>query len=257
MTGFFIKKAFFDGWDNMVGMVLLNLGFLGILLLMLLSFSLVETSSILMLLALVVLLFLNAVYSGACSNACYGYSNYKRNTWNDFRDGFARYFRHSLLYFLYTLVLSTLILYVIPFYFAMNNLVGTLISVILVWVVLFSALALPYYFALSSYLPGDRPLKTLKKCFIILADNSGFSFFFLIYNMICLMLTFFTLGLIPGFAGMNIASHDAIKLMMLKYDYLEENPDADRKHLPWEDILYEEKEKVGPRSFKNMIFPWK
>ena len=40
-------------------------------------------------------------------------------------------------------------------------------------------------------------------------------------------------------------------------DYLEENPDTDKKHLPWEDILFEEKEKVGPRSFRSMIFPWK
>ena len=32
MIGFFIKKAFFDGWDNLIGMVVLNLGFLLILL---------------------------------------------------------------------------------------------------------------------------------------------------------------------------------------------------------------------------------
>ena len=65
------------------------------------------------------------------------------------------------------------------------------------------------------------------------------------------------MGLVPGVAGMNLASHDAIRLLMLKYDWLEENPDADRRHLPWADILYDEEEKVGPRSFKNMIFPWK
>ena len=38
---------------------------------------------------------------------------------------------------------------------------------------------------------------------------------------------------------------------------INQNPDADRKHLPWADILFDEEEKVGPRSFKNMIFPWK
>jgi hypothetical protein len=32
MTGFFIKKAFFDGWDNLISMVVHNLGFLLILL---------------------------------------------------------------------------------------------------------------------------------------------------------------------------------------------------------------------------------
>ena len=67
----------------------------------------------------------------------------------------------------------------------------------------------------------------------------------------------FTMGIIPGITGMQLAAEDAIRLMMMKYDYLEENPEADRKHIPWEDILYDEKEKVGPRSLKNMIFPWK
>lgn len=257
MTGFFIKKAFFDGWDNLIGMVMLNLGHLTIFLLMLFSLSLSEYSFLLMVLVLIALLFVNAVYSGACSNAVFGYSNYRRNTWNDFRDGFSRYFRHSLLYFVVTLILASIISFVIPFYFSMNNILGTLVTIVLGWIVIFAALALPYYFALSSSLPGDRPMKTLKKCFIVLADNMGFSFFYLIYNAICLVLTFFTLGLVPGIAGMNLASHDAVKLMMLKYDYLEENPDVDRKHLPWEDILYDEKEKVGPRSLKSMIFPWK
>ena len=122
---------------------------------------------------------------------------------------------------------------------------------------IFFILALPYYFALSSYLPGDRPLKTLRKCFIIAGDNMGFTIFFLLYNIVCLALTVFTMGLVPGIAGMNLASHDAVRLLMLKYDYLEEHPDADRRHLPWADILYDEEEKVGPRSLKSMIFPWK
>jgi hypothetical protein len=56
---------------------------------------------------------------------------------------------------------------------------------------------------------------------------------------------------------MLLASSDAIKLMMYKYDYLEAEADADRKHIPWDELLYEERESVGNRSLKNMIFPWK
>jgi hypothetical protein len=43
----------------------------------------------------------------------------------------------------------------------------------------------------------------------------------------------------------------------MKYDYLEENPRADRKHIPWETLLREERERVGKRTLKGMIFPWK
>ena len=48
-----------------------------------------------------------------------------------------------------------------------------------------------------------------------------------------------------------------MKLLMKKYDFLEENPDATKKDINWEDLLYEDKQLVGPRSIKNMIFPWK
>ncbi len=44
---------------------------------------------------------------------------------------------------------------------------------------------------------------------------------------------------------------------MFKYDYIEAHPDTDRKHLPWEELLFEEREKVGTRTLKGMIFPWK
>lgn len=257
MKGFFVKKAFFDGWDNLIGMVLLNIVYIAIFFLFVSSFALVEYGPLPFFLAILALLFVTAVFSGAVSNVAYGYSDYRRDTWNDLKAGFSRYFRHSLLMFLIYVVLALLTLFIIPFYMGNFGIIGAVISVILIWLVIFSVMALPYYFALSSYLPGDRPLKTLKKCFIIMGDNMGFSIFFLLYNIVCVALTLFTVGLIPGVAGMNLASHDAVRLLMMKYDYLEENPDADRKHLPWTDILFDEEEKVGPRSFKNMIFPWK
>ena len=257
MKGFFIKKAFFDGWDNLIGMVLLNIVYIAIFFLFVSSFALVEYGPLPFFLAILALLFVTAVFSGAVSNVAYGYSDYRRDTWNDLKAGFSRYFRHSMLMFLIYVVLALLTLFIIPFYMRNFGIIGAVISVILIWLVIFSVMALPYYFALSSYLPGDRPLKTLRKCFIIMGDNMGFSIFFLLYNIVCVALTLFTVGLIPGVAGMNLASHDAVRLLMMKYDYLEENPDADRKHLPWTDILFDEEEKVGPRSFKNMIFPWK
>ena len=257
MKGFFVKKAFFDGWDNLIGMVLLNIVYIAIFFLFVSSFALVEYGPLPFFLAILALLFVTAVFSGAVSNVAYGYSDYRRDTWNDLKAGFSRYFRHSMLMFLIYVVLALLTLFIIPFYMGNFGIIGAVISVILIWLVIFSVMALPYYFALSSYLPGDRPLKTLKKCFIIMGDNMGFSIFFLFYNIVCVLLTIFTVGLIPGVAGMNLASHDAVRLLMMKYDYLEENPDADRKHLPWADILFDEEEKVGPRSFKNMIFPWK
>lgn len=257
MKGFFIKKAFFDGWDNLIGMVLLNLVYLALFFLALYSFSLTSFGVLPFVAGMVALLFVYSVFSGAVSNVAYAYSDYRRDTWSDLKAGFSRYFRHALLRFAVYIFQIALALFVIPFYMRNFGLAGTVISVILIWLEIFSVIAMPYYWALSSHLPGDRPLKTLKKCFIVMGDNMGFSIFFLLYNIVCVALTVFTVGLVPGVCGMNLAAHDAVRLIMLKYDYLEENPDADRRHLPWADILYDEEDKVGPRSFKNMIFPWK
>ena len=46
-----------------------------------------------------------------------------------------------------------------------------------------------------------------------------------------------------------------------KYDYLEEHPELktkkERKQIPWEELLYDDKETLGPRNFKSFFFPWR
>ena len=221
-------------------------------------------------LVLAVLLLLLSVLMGGTAAVTKNYSDYSRETWAAFKEGVKRNIRHSLLFFLFMLlfVVNILfvifvllfvvnILFVIPFYSSYGNAFGFVISIIMIWVEIILLLCLPYYFPLMNLLPADRPLKTAKKCFIIVADNLGFTLFYLIYSIICIVISVLTIGLVPGLTGMQLAAQDAMKLLMFKYDYLEENPSADRKHIPWEDLLYDEREKVGPRSLKSMIFPWK
>jgi hypothetical protein len=104
---------------------------------------------------------------------------------------------------------------------------------------------------------GDKPLKTFKKCFIMAIGNLGVSIFLAVFNIIQIALTLVTAGLLFNFTGITLANQIAFKLLLLKLDWLEENPEEDIKHVNWDDILYEERENVGHRSIKNMIFPWK
>ena len=257
MKGFFIKKAFFDGWDNLIGMVIMNLGYILLFLAALSSLTLIGNMDALAYVLLLLIIFVGSIAMGGVASATYGWSNYQSGTFAAFKEGLTRNIRHRLLYVGLQLFQCVFISIVFPFYFGNSGPVFLIISVVLFWFEIVLLLALPYYFPLMSRLPGDRPLKTLKKCFIVFIDNFGFSIFFGIYNLICTLLTIFTFGLIPGVAGMQLAKQDAMKLLMFKYDYLEENENADRRHIPWEDLIYDEREKLGPRSFKNMIFPWK
>ena len=254
MKGFFIKKAFFDGWDNLIAIALMNIAFLAVIYLgfmAFLAFSAFAALIIPLLLAFV------SVLMGGSASAVHNYSDYKGDTWAALRKGIARNIRHSLLFAIVLIIAVFNVILLIPFYLSYGNAFGIIISVMLFWVEIIIVLCLPYYFPLMNHLPADRPLKTARKCFIIVGDNFGFTIFFLFYNLICTALSIFTMGIIPGITGMQLAAEDAVRLLMMKYDYLEENPDADRKHIPWDELLYEEREKVGPRSFKSMIFPWK
>lgn len=258
MVGFFIKKAFFDGWDNLIGLVLFNLIYIALIFLGLWGFSyLAPFSPVLSFLLLAVVLLAYSLIAGGTAAVVSNYSNYQRDSWNAFRSGIVRNIRHSLLFFALEFLFFMNILLIIPFYMAMGNAIGIAAVVVMAWIEIFIALAMAYYFPLMNLLPGDRPLKTLKKCLIIIGDNLGFTFFLVIYRLFMLVVSIFTMGLIPGVAGAQLAGQDAMKILMFKYDYLDENKAADRKHIPWEELLFDEREKVGPRSLKNMIFPWK
>ena len=76
-------------------------------------------------------------------------------------------------------------------------------------------------------------------------------------TLLDLVLSLLTATMIPGVAGISLSRMDTTKLLMLKYDFLEANPDSTKKDINWEDLLYEERQLVGPRTLKGMIFPWK
>jgi hypothetical protein len=48
---------------------------------------------------------------------------------------------------------------------------------------------------------------------------------------------------------------EALRIRLLKYDWLEENPG--RRKIPWDILLEDEREKTGSRTIKGLIFPWK
>ncbi|MCK9601024.1 MAG: hypothetical protein M0R06_18420, partial [Sphaerochaeta sp.] len=87
MTGFFLKKAFFDGWDNLISMVVINLGFLLILLAFMGGMSLFGTNGALGLLTLLASAGLFAFYSAGAAASTHAYAKYERPGWEGFKRG--------------------------------------------------------------------------------------------------------------------------------------------------------------------------
>jgi hypothetical protein len=138
----------------------------------------------------------------------------------------------------------------------MGSALGIFVAALSFWALIFGVLALQFFLPLRSRM-GGGVRKLAKKSFLILIDNTGFALVTALYMLLLSALSLFFVFLIPGPAGMLFVLDESLRLRLLKYDYLEAHPDADRRKLPWNDILEEEREKTGTRSLRNLIFPWK
>lgn len=257
MFGFLIKKAFFDLWDNFLPAILLNLGFIVMLTAPLLLPSVAAAGgTVLALLVLVVGVLLTFVYIGGVFVAAKTFTNYRSMTWSTFVDGVRSNLPASITIGVIVVVHAFLLSVAIPVYTAVGNIVGLLALAFLFWMSVIWILSAQYFFPIRNRLDGDIR-KSLKKCFLLSFDNTLFTVGIAIGGFTIIIISFATAFLFPGITGLAIWYDGALKLRMYKYDYLEENPDASRRAIPWDALLYDERERVGKRTIRGMIFPWK
>lgn len=257
MIGFYIKKGFFDIWDNFLGVFLMNIGYAALLALFLVSMTLGADNTALGYSLLVVTILLFSFYSLGVSGVTYGYVHYKKLGFRAFKEAFRDHWAHAILYFLVVAAIVLCYTMIMPFYFALGNLFGLFLGMVVFWVGVFLILAMQFYYPLCFHVESDSPIKTLRKCFMVAGDNIGFALFMILRTAVDLVLTILTATLLPGLTGMSVIKMGAMKILMFKYDFFEANPGTTKKDVNWEDLLYEEKEILGPRTLKNTIFPWK
>ena len=256
MIGFLIKKNFFDLWDNLFKVALLNIGFIISLSFPVFIPTLLAPVPVLGMGTLLIGILWCFVYLSAAALSLKALSDY-----GNF--GFADFFRNLKTIWPVGLVLGgivflmyILITVVIPFYLSMKSMVGLLLGAVIFWTLVVAVLALQFFFAVRSRL-DTKITKVIKKCFIIFFDNPMFCIFSLIHNIVMLLLSMFVAFLFPGPAGVLLFLDEGLRLRLLKYDWLEANPDANRRAIPWDAILIDERERTGTRSLKSFIFPWK
>ena len=257
MFGFLIKKAFFDMWDNMFRVLIMNLGFLAVLAIL---FVLAPLAGAVLPLAIAVAVIGVAalgVYAGAVSRMCADIADYKQPGFADFwtylKDGVPS---SLLLVLVMTLYVVVVIFVDFPFFASVKNLASWLAFALLFWVTVACGLAVQYFFPIRARL--DRKFrKIIRKSFLLLLDNPGHSIGMFLGALFILVVSVFTAFLLPGPASILLWWNIAFKLRMYKYDYLEQNPDANRRRIPWDALLVDDRERVGKRTLKGMIFPWK
>jgi hypothetical protein len=261
MLGFLIKKTFFDLWDNLFRIALLNLGFIASLSVPVFLPGLLSFLPALSIGVLAIGILWCSVYLSAAALSVKAISDYGAFGFGDFFHNLKTGWPAGLFMGFAAIALWAMGAVIIPFYLSMpNSTVGLILAAIIFWTIVLGLFSLQFFFCIRARL-DTKLLKVFKKCFIIFFDNPGFSVFSFFHNLVMLTLSLILAFLLPGPAGILLYLDEALRLRLLKYDWLEANPETEnpgkRRKIPWDAILIEEREKTGTRSFKNFIFPWK
>ena len=260
MYFFFIKKVFFDSWDNLLSLIVLNIGFIIIIAGFAYTTFLFDPGSTGFFISYIILIFIFNFYTGGVS----GYTKELIFTGSgDLRDVFRiakNSWRQNLIIAVFSIIELSVLVIGFPFYLSIGGIPGLVGGVTIFWVSLFAVLSSQYFLPLGFQLQGGIK-KQVKKSFLIFFDNTFFTIFLGIHTLILLMISFLTAFLMPGISVILLSHQAALKLRLYKYDYLEDNSNVSgesrKKGIPWDALLLDERDLLCQRSLKGMIFPWK
>jgi hypothetical protein len=266
---FLIKKVFFDMWDNLLRVFVLNIAFLVLLLPM---FGLAQwvaggsaeadggagaaLPSLVFQLAMAVLVSILFVYAGAVSMIVREMVDYESPSIASFVSGLKSTYRTSLFFAALNLVGWFVVGTGIRIYGSLNTMLGAGGQMVLVWVALAWLLIAQMFYPAQARL-ATKPVQILRKSALLFFDNTVFALLLFVGAVFIFLLSVPVAGMLLGFTTLLLWYHAAVKLRLYKYDYLEENPEANRRKIPWDALLIEERERVGSRTLRGMIFPWK
>ena len=256
MLGFLIKKAFFDTWDNLFRVLLLNIGFYAPV--ALLVYAPVIAPGLALTLALqVVALACFCVYTGGASAVASAIADYRSPGFASFWDAIQDTYQTTLLFALVNGVYFVILQVAFRVYAQVDQAVlGMMGQIILLWVTVGWVLAAQFFFPIQSRLERT-PRKMIRKMLLLFFDNTGLMLVLAVGALGIVAVSLFTGGILPGLGAVLVWHNVALKLRLYKYDYLEEHPDADRKKIPWDALLVDDRDRVGKRTLRGMIFPWK
>lgn len=255
-----IKMWFFTLWDNLFHVMVLSVGFLVPLgLFMLVAALSVPLGPLVFPVAICVGALFSFAYAGAVNRFTLDLVDGGSLQYRDFGRHFAAGLKTALAFGLLNFLLTLAVFAGMQFYGALNNILGIAATALMFWVFVFWLLLSQYWWPLNAQFE-PKVGKLLRKCALLFFDNPAFTVFMFLGAVVITVLTILTASLFPGFAGLLLWFQVGLKLRMLKYDYLETLPEAQRQgkvKIPWDELLNRQRERIGTRSFKSLFLPWK
>jgi len=256
MIIFFFKKAFFDGWDNLFALAAFNIAYLVLAAVFIVLPLSVGAGDVLTIACMIVGILALSQWQALTAFSINDVADYHAPGFKATFEYFPKSWKSGLIMGAVNLGLWFTYTVGIPFYLSQKGFVGLFLASLLFWISLVALLASQYYLPLAVRRGGGFK-DTARISLILLMDNLGFTLFLFVYNVVTFALSALTAFMAPGPAGMALASTVAVKLRWKKYEWAEANPGLNRKKAPWDELLEEEKDLVGERTLRGMIFPWK
>lgn len=271
MFKFYFKKNFCDGWDNFFFLILSNVITIALLAGSFFALRAADDAHpLLPNLALVVCAGILSVSLFAWGANAARIADFRSPSFGVFFSALKSVWRIGFVFGALVAVAILLarfaVSYYLMMYFRNGNLIGLFVAAMLGWFLLVAAIALQWFIPLYFLQEDNDFRKCLRKSFVIFYDNVGFSTGVFFVNLLILALSFITFMLIPGLNGILLSSMNALRLRLYKYDWIERMTGTDpdfaasrdkRSEVPWEELLAEDVESLGPRKLGSFLFPWK
>jgi hypothetical protein len=257
MLGFAIKKAFFDLWDNLFFSMTVNLLYTLATLGLFSLLFLISGAGVAGAMAFWPIPFLAAsVLGGGVSFLARDITVIGTARAADTLRWLGESWKASLIFGGAWLIVGLGLYFGVGFYTNLNPIAGFIFGVLMMWGAFFLAGLGLFYPGLNAQVE-PKIGKLFRKAVLVFLANPLTSLVMALVLVVALVLSVVTLGFFPGIVGISLWLQVCFKFVLAKYEWIEANPEADKKHVPWRVILQEDMEKIGPRSFKSLIFPWK
>jgi hypothetical protein len=243
-------------WDNLLWILLLNCMFLIIVCGGGLIYLKVNSNGILKGTIFFLNVYLLFVFIGGSSSFLSGITNGNNPRIQDMIEGFRKNTVSGLFLAIFIFIFSFFLSYAFPFYYSLKNSLGYFLIFIVSWILIITVYTLLYYFPAAARFKNGAH-HDLKKSFFIFTENIGYTLFLTAVSISIAILSAFTGYLIPGFTCILLLWNVGVKIIADKETYLMKNPEATHRPVPWEDILQLEIDRLGKRTLRGTIFPWK
>ncbi|PKL26452.1 MAG: hypothetical protein CVV47_00540 [Spirochaetae bacterium HGW-Spirochaetae-3] len=256
MLKFFLKKSFYDGWDNMLALAGFNGAFLAIVGVGVWLPSL-SGSPALAVAGLAIAAAAGSVWWSVAAHALWRVAEFKTVRLDDVKAAFAAGWAPGLQ--LGAVVAATVLLASVafPFYASIGGFLGLFASSLAFWLFVGIWLTLQYFLPLKAARGGDFS-DTLKTSFLLFMDAPFFALASAIDGALCVALSPIVAFLLPGPSAAVLVSCEATRLRLHRMRWVAGRTGEGKPgRTPWPELLADDREALGERGLGDLLFPWK